>query len=1022
MRAWILSLTLLVSSAAWADWQVKSVPGTPFAVEAWSRTEFGVATSNGLSLFSNGTTTVGLGGAFMGLGRTAQGCVFGVRGDSTVVSVGACSSLEGTHLYPTSLPYMMRAVRFTPDGSVGFAIANTSPLEFDYRSSLVPSTDSSCQWGPLLLAPIAPYTGLDFAAVLAHGGTTHALFSEIPNASFRWFRGTAMTPLPAPSSNPPKKANALALFSGEDASNPTALFGNDNGLYRGTLGTGDYPFVPVALPGGAMTVLGMDVNTGAGSGRGDGFGVVVGTRNAQTQVLSAVPALTPSEIATAWRVNPRFSQLPVAAQSLAVRQVRCVGSELCVIILAKPDLDNVLIYTNTYAPELMPLPPSRVQVGEGTTVSVPVAPFDADGDAVRLAVTPGPSSASLAVQQRALDGGTEGVMLDLTAAPGLCGSETSSVSITMTDGLKAHEQLRTVSVDVVHDVKPKTPRVDVPDGGSYLAGEGPVRIVPSPSGGPCAIQGYVWTESGSPSGTATLAVDSAGAATFTPDARLCQPSNIFHNYEVLARDVGGLDSAPATVKVKVRPWGRPLAPFNAPTVLTVSSGTRVAAAALHACAGTPGLPTVYTAWSLQGLSAPPSGLSLVTDEQLPIEGPPVLSQGIVPTLTSCAAVEVPLLARNRILLDGVTEDGPSSEVLLRVQPVIRPVSQGGPVLSRVESDEHEVRGIVDTDLDCPAGRSLLVDLSLRRESGEVLATQSVTPGPDGAWHLPLPPQCGAARYVVRARLSDSVTQEQGRTLDQSLEVSARPAALGDVEGSLVATCGQGAAGSLTQVLPPGACSVVNLTWAQEDGPPLSEPSVSGATVAVSTRDTELDALVGRDVTLRVTASAEGSTPAVAQHVVSIGVKPFVGLRRQMETPSGAEGGLVGVEVLLSNTTTCGVSMVRYEESLRGAEWVPGSVKVDGVPVAAVATGDGFAVEGLGLRPDGVSRVTYVARSRLLSEARFSGVALLRGVPLTTGQGPRSPPSGCGCSEGGAGAALFGLLALTRVLRRRGAAR
>ncbi|MBJ6765825.1 hypothetical protein JGU66_34150 [Myxococcaceae bacterium JPH2] len=1019
MRAWILSLTLLVSSSAWADWQVKSVPGTPSAVEVWSRTEFGVATNNGLSLFSNGTATMGLGGAFMGLGRTAQGCVLAVRGDSTVVSVGACSSLEGAHLYPTSVAYTMKAVRFTPDGSVGFALANSTPLEFDYRSSLVPPQDGSFLWGPLLTPGTTP-AGLDFAAVLTHGGATHALFSEIPNANFRWFRDTAMTVIAAPSSNPPKKANALALFAGEDASNPTALFGNDSGLYRGTLGTSAYPFVPVALPGGAMNVLGMDVNTGTGSSRGDGFGVVVGVRSAQTQVLSAVPALTASEIATAWRVSPKFSQLPVAGQSLSVRQVRCLGAEACVIILSKPDLDNVLVYTNSYAPELMPMPPARVQVSEGTTVSVPVAPLDADGDAVRLAVTPGPTSPSLAMQQRALDGGTDGVMLDLTAAPGLCANESSSVAVAMTDGLKAHEQLRTVSVDVVHDVKPKTPLVEVPDGGSYLAGEGPVRIIPSPSGGPCAIQGYVWTESGSPSGTATLTVDSAGVATFTPDPKLCQPANIFHTYEVLARDVGGLDSAPTSVKVKVRPWGRPLAPFNNATTLTVSSGTRVAAAALHACAGTAGLPTVYTAWSLQGLGAPPSGLSLVTDEQLPIEGLPVLSQGIVPTVTGCAPVDVPLLARNRILLDGVTEDGPASEVLLRVRPVVRPVSQGGPVLSRVESDEHEVRGVADTDLDCPAGRSLRVDLALRRESGEVLATQSVAPGPDGAWKLPLPPQCGAAHYVVQARLSDAVTQEQGRTIDQSVEVSARAAALGDVEGSLVATCGQGATGSLTQVLPPGACSVVNLAWAQEDGPALTEPSVSGATVAVSTRDTELDALVGRDVTLRVTASAEGSAPAVARHVVSIGVKPFVELRRRMETPSGAEGGLVGVEVVLSNTTTCGVSTVRYEESLRGAELVPSSVKVDGVPVVANTTSDGFAVEGLALRPDGVTRVTYVARSRLLSEASFGGVALLRGVPLTTGQGPRSPPSGCGCSGGGSSAALFGLLALTRVLRRRAA--
>ncbi|HSP79583.1 MAG TPA: MYXO-CTERM sorting domain-containing protein, partial [Myxococcaceae bacterium] len=230
-----------------------------------------------------------------------------------------------------------------------------------------------------------------------------------------------------------------------------------------------------------------------------------------------------------------------------------------------------------------------------------------------------------------------------------------------------------------------------------------------------------------------------------------------------------------------------------------------------------------------------------------------------------------------------------------------------------------------------------------------------------------------------------------------------------------------ARGTLTQTFPVEACSNPLVTWTQVEGPALEEGSLSGDTVSLATRDTELDALVGQSVVLRVTASDGPGNEATREHRIPITTEPFIQVRRRAELPAAADTSLVGVSVELLNPTACGVKDVRFEERLDGLTYVPGSARFDGTPVEAGWEDGTLSVEGLALEGHGSGRLTYVARPHLLGERHMRGEALLRGVPVSRASAPGTevPVSGCGCSgAGGPGSALLALGALLASLRRR----
>jgi MYXO-CTERM domain-containing protein len=236
--------------------------------------------------------------------------------------------------------------------------------------------------------------------------------------------------------------------------------------------------------------------------------------------------------------------------------------------------------------------------------------------------------------------------------------------------------------------------------------------------------------------------------------------------------------------------------------------------------------------------------------------------------------------------------------------------------------------------------------------------------------------------------------------------------------SLVARCGRGASGTLTQTFPAGACQTSTVTWTQVGGPGLDLQPLSERSVELATQSTELMDLVGESVVLQATATAGPGNVAAREHVVPITVEPFVEVRRRTETPVASDTGLVGISVELTNTQACGVSGVQFTERLEGMTYMPGSARFNGVPVEDEWAEGVLTVRGLALEADSSGVLTYVVRPHLLGERFMAGSAFLRGVPISRDGGSGVPVSGCGCASASPGLALLALGALAGAVRRR----
>jgi MYXO-CTERM domain-containing protein len=359
--------------------------------------------------------------------------------------------------------------------------------------------------------------------------------------------------------------------------------------------------------------------------------------------------------------------------------------------------------------------------------------------------------------------------------------------------------------------------------------------------------------------------------------------------------------------------------------------------------------------------------------------------------------------------------GPASTVQVKVRAALPAVASGALQLNRPNVDEHAVA--VTTDLGCRERRNLKARLRLERAGGGLVAEQLVDV--PGTWRYPVEGGCNGGDFLLSGQLFDATTGEQGGKaqlevktprLETRLDALASPV--------LAARCGEGARGTLTQMLPPDACQAVSLGWQQVGGPALVEAALSGTQVAVATRETGLDALVGQAVVLRVTADAGAGNAATREHTVPITVDPFIEVLHRTETPNGAESGLVGVAVELRNTTACGVSEVQLDERLEGLSYVPGSARFGGQPVEVEADGERLRVRGLTLPGEGTGRLTYVARPRLLARPRLEAQVFLREVPIASAVQPPEPPAGCGCASGDSGSVAFGLGVLAALARRR----
>ncbi|WP_375772977.1 MYXO-CTERM sorting domain-containing protein [Archangium gephyra] len=347
--------------------------------------------------------------------------------------------------------------------------------------------------------------------------------------------------------------------------------------------------------------------------------------------------------------------------------------------------------------------------------------------------------------------------------------------------------------------------------------------------------------------------------------------------------------------------------------------------------------------------------------------------------------------------------------------VLRLDAGGGP------SPSGELRVEVDSTLNCPSLRGLRAELWLERLDGGALVPPEAVTVP-GTWEARVEHGCGR-RVLLNGVMEDDAGQRSPVFAQElatpRVDVGLEP--LPEVP-ALVARCGEQARVTLTQTFPPDACQTPDVTWTQEvdGGPALEQAVLSGSTVSLVTRDTGLDALVGKSLVVRVTASAGPDNEASQWLSLPITVEPFVKVRRRTELPAASETGLVGVSVELLNTTACGVTGVSYVERLEGLTYVEGSAKFDGQPVEATWKSGALTVTGLALAGEGTGKLTYVARPHLVGERRMEGEARLGNevISLRDDPGVQVPDSGCGCSGSGPGPVLFALGALVAAVRRR----
>jgi MYXO-CTERM domain-containing protein len=335
------------------------------------------------------------------------------------------------------------------------------------------------------------------------------------------------------------------------------------------------------------------------------------------------------------------------------------------------------------------------------------------------------------------------------------------------------------------------------------------------------------------------------------------------------------------------------------------------------------------------------------------------------------------------------------------------------------SPSGELRVRVESNLNCPDSRGLHAELWLERmDGGEVMPPETVPIS--GTWQGRLDEVCGRP-MLLKGVLKDDAGQ-RSPVFAQQVATPRMDVGLEPLPGvpALVARCGEQARVELTQTFPPGTCQTPDVTWEQDGGPPLEQSVLSGTTVSLVTRDTGLDALVGKSLVMRVTASAGPDNESSHLVTVPITVEPFVRVRRRTELPAASETGLVGVSVELHNTSACGVMDVSYRESLEGLTFVEGSAKFDGHPVEADWKSQALTVTGLTLPGEGTGTLTYVARPHLVGERRMEGEARLGNevISLRDDPGIQVPDSGCGCSGSGPGPVLFALGALVAAVRRR----
>ncbi|WP_224242863.1 MYXO-CTERM sorting domain-containing protein [Hyalangium gracile] len=1009
-------LLLATMSAAHAEWRVRGVTGVPNDVRVWGPEVYSVSTNAGAFLFQADQivdqypppVSATSAGTFL----SSANCFISYWSSNSVRSQGC-----GANHLPIvdGVPSGVNRVQITGSGAAyALGRVGNAPGEPKVYFSAGSNGFQNRPWSESGVSLEGTPMAL---GVLRQGGSEHALvvIDWMSQLDFHWFvDGAKKSTYALPDSpTPPNAVQAIDLFPGEGTT-PIALFSRAGGLHRGPLVNGTQPsFVSLPLPTPPGNVTGVDVNTGAGSIYGDGFGMVTVQHGGVASLLSAVPAGQPQEIGLQWRINPTF---PTSVN--IPRYVSCQGARFCVIAQNKDSPDNLLIYSNVSPPELTL--DTGTTLPEGTMNRLfTIRASDPDGDAVRVVVSGSPTPA-LSLTQTEVPGGVD---LRLTANA-VCEDIEAPVTVAASDGFQGHDQIVSVPFLVKHTRRMEAPVVSPANTVAQAGGPAETLLATYPVAPSCTPTRFQWRAL--TTGAPELQHNGGSTAVFRTPDYLCERDGASYVYRVEAVDQGNLESMPRDFTVQVRPWGKPLAPFLTPRVVNLKAGDATQGSAVltpdtpvHPCdqPAVVGFPGVDTVWDIADGASLPPGVQLKTQQGTVVTGTRAVTPELRVETQACAAAQLKLAVRH-FTRDGSGIPGESSVVDVNVDPAWTPLENATLQVSTDLVTPEFVSGVTTVgNVNCIEERGgVMVRITLTHEDGTVI--QGNFP-PQAPWQLPIVPVCGGQRYSLAAELisgsplqSAPVAVVQGEVIVPPVDVRLAPLEAPRV----VATCGQAASGTLVQRLPPAPCQDVALSWTQVDGPELLQRSFTGPSIDITTKDAEFGELIGQEVVMRVTAST-GQLQTSVDHGVAITAEPFVSVERSIENAVGTDTDLIGVSVELLNLTACGVREVDHMEHLQGADYIPGSARFNDAPVEASVEGEWLTAKRLVLEGNAAGRLTYLVRPRLLGSAKFEGQSFVRGVPVS--QPLQVPVSeGCGCQGGGSGFAALALAGLSAVLRRR----
>ncbi len=1028
----VASLVLLVAASAHADWQTQlSLPadaGTPRSfVETWAPGTFSVGTSTEAVLFVDGVYSRSLPGTSAGTFYDATADCFtsvlasvdGARRSSNALGT-PCGGGTPIASFTSAGPI----VRARQSASGGGAAAVASGLTSDvYFADAGISGAPAFQWRDAEDIEFKSLLG-----VVRAGDMLYALVgTSSDDALVYWFAAREDLRFFSQGNPGAGKVLAIDLFTADGGSVPYAVVGTEKGFLQGAPKELGREILPVQMLDGGLGVVdvSLNVNPGGANGRGFGMAVVALTDGGSSSVMGAVPMLDYTQAGTRWLSRP----LPPEFAGTPLKFVSCTGASYCVAA-GEQGSNNLLIYTNDAGPRISD---TVVELGESDAGQFTFTATDTDGDPVLLTLpSSGSVGASWSLEQ--VDAGVDGrwqpgdpLVVRVTSGS-VCESGTvGSFEVRAADGLAAHDTAKVFPVFVRHTRAPSIPPVSIPDGGLVAGRFEPWRmeVLGDVTEAGCALTGFGWSTDAGTVGPSLEQQSGGRVAVLKAPATLCVAGGADFPFTLTVNDDAGLSNS-KEFKVHVAPWGDPNAAFDG-GVVTLTAGQSLLVAPeqpLHVCETSGGFPGVETTWELDGGPVLPEGITFRrTDTGEVVSAFPVRAPGLQVEARECLdSTRLTFTAVNQLqTAEALFSSSPTVrevDIQTNVSPMDAGVLQLAP--TPLLPDPVVEVGLGSSNLNCLDSRGLVAELRLEHLDGGVVAREAVDFS-SGKWLVDTGTGCEGGRFRVAGSLED---KSGGRTSEASVDLEMPRVAAGlealPEDSVLVARCGEGARASLTQAFPKDACQKSDVTWSRLSGPELAQDFLSGATVSLATRDTELDSLVGESVVMQVTANAGPGNEASLQHVLPITVEPFVRVRRRTEVPAASDTGLVGISLTLTNTTPCAVKDVSFVERLAGLTYVEGSARYEGQPLEASWVDGVLTVKGLSLEGGGSGRLTYVARPHLVGERRMEGEARLREVLISIrdASGPQVPDSGCGCTSSGPGPVLFALGALVAAVRRR----